>query len=303
MSLERLEVKGKKDSYAWIDVEKPSKEELDELGEKYNLHHLALEDCLSELQRPKIEDYGEYSFIVAKHLSYNHKIRKSQIAFFVGKNFLITIHKEKLDFLAQIRKTKLSDEIYKISETPDYSLYLILDQVIDNYFNVVDTLSDEIAKIEQTAIKKPTRKVLEDILKTRRELIKFRRHVSPLREVLHGMQVGVMPGITKGMSFYFRDLYDHTVRVIELTETQRELISGVLETYLSSVSNSMNEVMKVLTVLASFILLPTLISGIYGMNFMYMPELGWRLGYPFALGTMFFSVLFLWVFFRKKQWI
>ncbi len=303
MNLERLEVKGKKDSYVWIDVVKPSKEELDELGEKYNLHHLALEDCLSELQRPKIEDYGEYSFVVVKHLSYNHKLSRSQMAFFVGKGFIITIHKEKMDFIDEIRENKLSPGSYKISDTPDYTLYLLMDRIIDDYFNVEDSFSDEIAKIEQTVIRKPTRKVLENIMKTRRELIKFRRHVSPLREVLHNMQAGVMPGITKGMSFYFRDLHDHTVRIIELTETQRELISGVLETYLSSASNSMNEVMKVLTVLASFILVPTLISGIYGMNFKFMPEISWRLGYPFALCLMTASAIFLWLFFKRKQWI
>jgi len=303
MPVTKTEVQGKKGKFTWIDVTAPTPEEIAALGAEFGFHHLALEDCTNNIQRPKIEDYGEYSFIIAKHLKYTQKIEKRQIAFFVGKEFIVTAHKEEFLFLEDIRKTKLAPEAYKISETPDFILYLVLDRMVNNYFDIVDKLSDEIDKIEKTVLTNPTRKTLEHMMKTRRELVRVRRHVWPLREVLHSMQAGVMPGMTKNMNFYFRDLYDHVIRIIDLTETERELLSGVLETYLSWLSNSINQTVKVLTVLASFVLVPTLISGIYGMNFEYMPEIKWRLGYPFSLLLMLASIVLMWVYFRRKQWI
>jgi magnesium transporter len=303
MPADKTEIQGKKGKFTWIDVTAPTQEELDSLSREFGFHHLALEDSVHDVERPKVEDYGEHSFIVAKHLNYKHKVERKQISFFIGKEFIVTVHKDEIEFLAGIKKNKLAPDAYKISDTPDYVLYLILDDIIENYFTIVDKLSEDIDHTEHTSLKEPTRKTLERVLNMRRDLIRIRRNVWPLREVLHTLQMGITAGVTKGMSFYFRDLYDHIVRIIDLTEMQREILSGILEIYLSSVSNSLNEIIKVLTVLTSFVLVPTLISSIYGMNFKYMPELYWWFGYPFALSLMFVSVVILWLFFKRKQWL
>ena len=292
-----------RDSVVWIDVTNPGREELERLQKAYGLHHLAIDDCLHDIQRPKIEVYDDYFFVVARSITYDEGIRTRQISIFVGKNYLISVHKDELDFLEDVRKRILEGGHRVNMYGPDYLLYKIIDAIVDNYFKILEKVESEIEVIERKVVARPTRSILESIFKTKKDLLLMRKPVWPLREVLHLLQSGSIETVSDASRPYFRDIYDHVINIIDLLETYRELVTTSLETYLSSVSNSLNEVVKVLTVLTSLFMIPMLIASIYGMNFRNMPEISWQYGYLFSLVLMATAIALTYLYFRNKRWV
>jgi len=292
-----------KDSVIWLDLTDPSEKEIKELEKSYDFHHLSIDDCMHEVQRPKIEVYDKHFFVVLRHAVYEERIKTRQLSIFVGENYLVSVHKEKLEFLDRIVESIKEGGHRMNIYGPDYLLYKITDSIVDNYFEVLGGVEEVIEEIEENVMKKPSKATLRNIFKAKKDLLNMRKRIWHLREVLHTIQSGTVCFVSETSTIYFRDVYDHVINVIDLIETYRELLTTALETYLSSVSNSLNEVIKILTVISAIIMLPTLIASVYGMNFRNMPELGWVYGYPFALGLIILSMVLTYLYFRNKNWI
>jgi magnesium transporter len=279
---------------------------IDAIGHYFDIHSLVLEDILNTHQRPKFEEFNDYLYIVIKAITLSNKdfnIGYEQISLLILNNFVFTFIEKPNELFNPILNRLDNDKSQIRNLGTDYLAYLIMDTVVDEYFAVQDTFDDLIESVEETLLTDPSSETLATIQKIKRELIFLRRSVSPLRELLAGIQRSESPLINEKTRRYFGDVYDHAIRIIEAIESYRDLIAGMLDIYLSSVSNKMNETMKVLTVSASIFIPLTFIAGVYGMNFEYMPELKWRWGYP-ALWIFFISVsVFLLRFFKKKKWL
>ena len=279
---------------------------IDAIGQYFDIHSLVLEDILNTHQRPKFEDFNDYLYIVIKAITLNNEafnIEYEQISLLILNNFVFTFTEKPNELFDPILNRLDNDKSQIRNLGTDYLAYLIMDTVVDEYFAVQDTFDDLIESVEDTLLSDPSSETLATIQKIKRELIFLRRSVSPLRELLAGIQRSESPLINEKTRRYFGDVYDHAIRIIEAIESYRDLIAGMLDIYLSSVSNKMNETMKVLTVFASIFIPLTFLAGVYGMNFEYMPELKWRWAYP-TLWIFFISVsVFLLRFFKKKKWL
>jgi magnesium transporter len=287
----------------WVDAEDPTEAEVQTLAEEFSLHPLAVEDTLHRDQRPKVETYKDYFFLVLHALSLDgEEIRDSEIHAFVGPGFLVTLRYAPAFDIAPVRQRwELQPEL--TNEGGGFLLYVVLDEVVDDYFEVIERFEDSSEDIEQAVFAhEPEPDLQERIFHLKKQVLQFRRRVVPLRQVLDLLQDG-MGLVTERLRPYYRDVADHTIRVLEFTDNIRELLTTALEAYLSQVSNRLNQVMKQLTSWAAIILVPTLIAGIYGMNFRHMPELNWLLGYPMALGMMAVSAFVLFRVFRRRDWI
>jgi len=265
-----------------------------------------LEDILNTHQRPKFEEFNDYLYIVIKAISLGNEafnVEYEQISLLILKNFVFTFM-EKPDALFDPILNRLDNDKSQIRNLgADYLAYIIMDTVVDEYFALQDAFDELIESVEDKLLSDPSSETLSIIQKIKRELIFLRRSVSPLRELLAAIQRSESPLLNEKTKRYFGDIYDHAIRIIEAIESYRDLIAGMLDIYLSSVSNKMNETMKVLTVFASIFIPLTFIAGVYGMNFEYMPELKWRWGYP-TLWFIFISVsVFLLGYFKKKKWL
>jgi len=279
---------------------------IDAIGQHFGIHVLVLEDILNTHQRPKFEEFDGYLYIVIKAISLGNddfNVEYEQISLLILNNFVITFM-EKPDALFDPILNRLDNDKSQIRNLgPDYLAYIIMDTVVDEYFALQDAFDELIESVEDKLLSDPSSETLSIIQKIKRELIFLRRTVSPLRELLAAIQRSESPLLNEKTRRYFGDIYDHAIRIIEAIESYRDLIAGMLDIYLSSVSNKMNETMKVLTVFASIFIPLTFIAGVYGMNFEYMPELKWRWGYP-ALWFIFIGVsVFLLRFFKKKKWL
>jgi magnesium transporter len=279
---------------------------IDDIGQYFDIHALVLEDILNTHQRPKFEELDDYLYIVIKAISLaanEFNVEYEQVSLLLLNKFVFTF-KEKPDSLFDSIFTRLNnDKSHLRNLGTDYLTYVIMDSIVDEYFSLQDTFDELIEDIEDELLSNPSSQTLATIQKIKRELIFLRRTVSPLRELLSAIQRSESPLINEKTKRYFGDIYDHAIRVAESMESYRDLIAGMLDIYLSSVSNKMNETMKVLTIFASIFIPLTFIAGVYGMNFEYMPELKWRWGYP-ALWLVFISVsVFLLKFFKKKDWL
>lgn len=291
-------------SVVWIDMLDTTEKEFEELKLAFNFHPLAIEDCIHGKQRAKVEEYGNHFFLVTRAVVYRKEIKSHQLSVFAGRNYLITVHKIDFGFLNEIKNMVREKNPRILEGGPDLLLYFILDKIVDDYFPVLDEIECGIEKVEREVVEKPTKQTLDAIFKLKKDLLMFRKPAAPMREVLHILQSGrLTENISEKNIPYYRDLYDHMIRAFELIETYRELASGAFDAYLSSVSNALNEVMKVLTALAAIIMVPALIAGIYGMNFEYLPEIHWRYGYFFALGLMAVSMAIMTIYFRRKRWM
>lgn len=292
---------------AWINIDGIHEiETLEKLGDCFGLHPLTLEDILNTDQRPKIEDFGEYIFIVLKMLypdNNNSEILTEQISLVLGQNFVISFQEREGDIFNSVRERIRSGKGRIRKMGADYLIYSLLDSIIDNYFIILEKLGEKIELLEEKLISHPVPETLNSMHKLKREMIFLRRSVWPLREVIVGLERGESSLIKGSTRIYLRDVYDHTIQVIDTIETFRDILSGMLDIYLSSVSNRMNAIMKVLTIIATIFMPLTFIAGIYGMNFKYMPELEWRLGYPVILLTMVSIGILMLVFFRRKKWL
>jgi magnesium transporter len=279
---------------------------IESLGRNFDIHPLVLEDILNTHQRPKFEEFEDYLFIVLKGLSLEtggFAVQYEQISILVMKKFVFTFM-EKQDELFNPVRRRLADGKGRFrSLGADYLAYVILDTIVDHYFTVQDSLDEVVESVEDKLLSGPTARTLGDIQRLKRELIFIRKSVSPLRELLTAMGRSASPLIQEQTQVYLRDIYDHAIRVTEAVDSHRDLITGMLDIYLSSISNKLNEVMKVLTVFASIFIPLTFIAGIYGMNFEYMPELKWKWAYP-TLWCLFVIIpVVLLIYFKKKKWL
>ncbi len=291
----------------WIDIRGLNNiQMIEQIGKNFNIHPLVLEDILSTNQRPKINDYEDYVFIVFKTFDYNKKekiINSEQISLIFGKSFLISFRENNGKLFDSVN-SRLQNSKARIRKSgTDYLAYALIDAVVDNYFNILEKIGEEIEDVEDKLITNPQQENLHSIHRLRREMILLRKSVWPLREVINIMERGETALIKKTTGIFLRDLYEHTVQIIDTIESYRDMVSGMLDTYLSSVSNRMNEVMKVLTIIATIFIPITFVAGVFGMNFKHMPELDWSWAYPVGFWAAIIIITSLMIFyFKKKNW-
>jgi magnesium transporter len=295
----------KKPTTTWINVTGVHDTEIiEKLGKCFGLHSLTMEDILNTGQRPKVDDFDKYLFIVLKMIRMEGKeIEIEQVSIVLGRGFVISFQEREGDVFNQIRERikKKGSRFRKLGN--DYLAYALMDAVVDNYFSVLENIGERIESMEEELVGNPNPKTLNEIHKLKRELIFLRKSVWPLREVISTIQRGDSKLFEKKTQMYLRDVYDHTIQVIDTIETFRDMVSGMLDIYLSSVSNRMNEVMKVLTIFASIFIPLTFVAGIYGMNFRYMPELDWEWGYPIVWLVIIMMSSTMLIYFRRKGWL
>ena len=296
-----------KPTITWINVDGLHQVEvIEKLGECYGLHPLVLEDILNTDQRPKTEDHEEYLYIVLKAIeldSKNDGIEMEQISFIVGPNFVFSFQEREGDTFDPIRDRIRNSKGRLRKMGADYLAYALLDSIVDNYFIILEKLGEKIEFWGEKLISNPTPDTLQTIHHLKREMIFLRKAVWPLREAVNVLERGESPLVKESTRVYLRDVYDHTIQVIDTIETYRDMLSGMLDIYLSSVSNRLNSVMKVLTVIATIFMPLTFVAGIYGMNFKFMPELEWRWGYPLVWLIMAGIGISMFIYFKKRKWL
>ncbi|MCP8322751.1 MAG: magnesium/cobalt transporter CorA [Candidatus Methylarchaceae archaeon HK02M2] len=291
----------------WINVDGIHQVEIiEKIGKHFDLHLLVLEDIMNTGQRPKIEDFENYLFIVLKMLNYDEKkneIRSEQISLILSSNLVFSFQESEGDVFDPIRNRIRNGKGRIRKMGADYLTYALIDNIVDNYFIILEKLGERIEDIEDELVTNPSQETVQAIHTLKREMIFLRKSVWPLREVISRLERGESPLIRETTGIYLRDVYDHTIQVIDTVETFRDMLSGMLDMYLSSISNRMNEVMKVLTIIATIFIPLTLIAGIYGMNFKFMPELELNWGYPTVLLVMFGIGFLMLIYFRRKKWL
>lgn len=290
----------------WINIDGLTQHELlEKLTRDYELHPLVVEDILNTDQRPKMEDFGSYIYMVMKMLSYNQaeaEVEIEQVSMILGNNFLISFQEKEGDVFDSIRERIRTAKGRIRKSGVDYLVYTLIDAVIDNYFLILEKIGEKIEVLEEELINTPTQETMRNIHSLKREMIFLRKSVWPMRELINGLQKSESSVIKKSTGIFLRDVYDHTIQVIDTVESLRDMASGMLDIYLSSISNRMNEVMKVLTIFAAIFIPLTFIAGVYGMNFKFMPELEWKYGYFVALSLMAAVGITLVLFFKRKKW-
>lgn len=273
------------------------------IGETFSIHPLTLEDLMNTTQRPKYEEYPEYLFLVQRMLTRSDgEIRSEQVSMIVTKTCVLSFQERVGDVFDSIR-LRIRNKGKMINYGTDFLCYSLMDTIVDAYFEILESFGEDIEVLEDTLIQNPDPDTVVSIRRLKRDLIILRKAVWPLREALSSLERSDTPLISDQIGIYFRDIYDHTIQVIDAVETQRDLTGGMLDLYLSTISFKMNEVMKVLTIIATIFIPLTFIAGVYGMNFAYMPELDWEIGYPATLLLMFGISLLMLGYFRKKRWI
>ncbi len=267
---------------------------------------------MNAAQRPKVEEFDDYLFLTLKTFfstARSNTIKTQQLSIVLGENFVLTFQNHPNDLFDDVVQRIKSGKGRIRSMGADYLTYRLVDSVVDSYFNIIDKVGDAIETIEDRLMAEPEEQVLYDIHSLKRDMIFLRRSIWPMREVVGTLSRDRTSMINPETEVFYRDIYDHTIQVIDTIETFRDMLSGMLDLYLSSLSNKMNEVMKVLTIIATIFIPLTFIAGIYGMNFdpeaspLNMPELGWYFGYPFAMGLMLIIAFMMLIFFRRKKWI
>ena len=296
-----------KPTVTWIHVDGVHQVEIvSKLGECFGLHSLLLEDILHTDQRAKLENYDDHLFIVLKMLRYDEEagsITEEQVSIILGESFVLSFQEKEGTVLNPLRG-RIRDRKGRVRRAgADYLVYGILDAIVDSYFVVLEKIGEKIEQFEDEIVANPTRETLSLLQRLRREMIHFRRSVWPLREMIGSLHRGDSPWMQESTTPYLRDVYDHTVRQIETADTYRDILGSLLEIYLSSISNRMNEVMKVLTMFATIFIPLTFIVGVYGMNFRCMPELEWKAGYPILWAVMVAIAATLLIYFRRKKWL
>lgn len=283
---------------------------IEKIGNCYSLHPLILEDIVDTGQRPKFEDSDKYLFVVTKMFFFPDKeIKSEQLSLILGPNYLISFQEQEGDVFNLIRERIRNDKGKIRKMGVDYLAYALLDAVVDSYFLVLEKLGEQIEVIEEELITDPTPRILQTIQRLKRDTIFLRKSTWPLREVISNLDRSESDLIHKSTKVYLRDVYDHTIQIIDTIESFRDMVSGMLDIYLSSISNKMNEVMKVLTIIATIFIPITFIVGIYGMNFnpeasrFNMPELNWPFGYIFVWGVILVVVFIMLVYFKRKKWL
>jgi len=290
----------------WINVDGLHEVEvIEKLGQAFDLHPLILEDVLSTGQRPKFEEYENCIFIVLRMLSYSDEyegVGSEQVSFVLGSRFVLSFQERVGDVFDPVRDRIRNGKGRIRKMGADYLTYGLIDAIVDSYFGILEKIGDRIELLEDELIGRPTEKTLQQIHALKREMMSLRRSIWPLRELISAMQRDESSLISTQTQLYLRDVYDHTIQIIDTIESFRDVVSGMLDVYLSSISNRMNAVMKVLTIIATIFIPLTFVAGVYGMNFESMPELKWRWGYPAVLLLMLAVGGTMIVYFRRKKW-
>ena len=291
----------------WINIDGLHEIELiEKIGTHFNIHPLILEDIVNTGQRPKVEDFEDYIYLVFKMLKFDEKtshISSEQVSFILGPNFLISFQEAEGDVFNFVRERirKGRGRIRKAG--PDYLAYALIDAVVDHYFLILEKVGEKIEQLEEKVQSEPTPQILQSIHDLKREVIYLRKQVWPVREVVNTWHKTESVLVQDANKVFIGDVYDHTIQVIDTIESFRDIITGMMDLYLSTVSNRMNEVMKVLTIMATIFIPLTFVAGIYGMNFKFMPELEWKWSYPvlwILLIVIFVSMI---IYFKRKKWL
>jgi len=296
------------DSVTWIDIDGLQDIPLlERLGESYGLHPLILEDILNTDQRPKSDDMDSYIYVVLKMLDYDPnspEIISEQVSIVFGRNYVISLQEGREGDLFDPLRERIRTGKGRIRKLgPDYLAYSLLDTIIDRYFLILEKFAEQIETLEEKLISDPGPETLRQIHHLKKEMISLRKSAWPLRELVYSLEKSDSDLIRPETKIFLRDIYDHAVHIIDSIETYREMLSSMLDIYLSSVSNRMNQVMKVLTIIATIFMPLTFLAGVYGMNFKFMPELGWRWGYPLVMLIMLGVGAVMLYFFKKKNWL
>jgi len=279
---------------------------IEKIGKAYDLHPLVLEDIATAGQRPKFDTYEKHAYIVLNMLSYNSTSRvveSEQMSVVLGASFVISFQERVGDVFEPIRDRIRQAKGIVRKMGADYLAYRLIDAIVDSYFGILEKIGERIEDLEDELIDSATEETLRKIHSLKREMMFLRRSIWPLRELVNGMLRDESSLIGDQTRLYLRDVYDHTIQVIDTIESFRDMAAGMLEIYLSSVSNRMNAVMKVLTIIATIFIPLSFISGVYGMNFPNMPEIGWQYGYPAVLLLMLAITTVMLVYFRRKKWL
>ena len=279
---------------------------MEHIGRLYGVHPLTLEDVLNTTQRPKTEAFDGYLFIVLKMLHYDtekYRISSEQISLILGKTFLITFQEDIGDVFTPVRERIRKGKGRIRTGGCDYLAYALIDAIVDNYFVILEKVGQRLETLEEMIDENPDADMLEEIHAIRHDLIYLRKQVWPLREIIAHLQKDGTPFVGEAVGPFLRDVYDHTIQAIDTIESFRDILSGMQDLYLSIISNRMNEVMKVLTIIATIFIPITFVAGIYGMNFTYMPELAWRWGYLFVWIIILAIIIAMLVFFRHRKWV
>jgi magnesium transporter len=277
---------------------------IEKIGKHFNIHPLTLEDIVNTNQRPKFEDYDNYVVAIMKMIYYDTELRSEQLSVVLMEGMVISFQEVYGGDAFDLIRTRIRQGKGRIRKmAADYLAYALIDAVVDCYFTILEKIGDKIEVLEEELISDPTKETMQQLHHMKREMIFVRKAVWPMRELINNLERSETELIRPSTDVYLRDVHDHTVRVIDTVETYRDLISGMMDIYLSSVSNRMNEVMKVLTIITTIFVPVTFIAGIYGMNFDYMPELHSKWGYPLTWAVMIAIIVSLLVYFRKKKWL
>lgn len=302
------DLRGEKDKpgKVWINIDGLQDVKLlEETGMIFGLHPLILEDILNTDQRPKIEDLTDYLYIVLRnfHNHENDTLYSEQVSIVLGKNFILSFQEKESALFKPVRERLRGDKGKIRKEGSDYLVHALIDNVVDNYFILLEDMEERIEKLEDDLIRQTTPAKLQSIHSLKRELIFLRKSLWPLRETISSLQRSDSPLIDEPNAIYFKDIFDHIIAIIDTVDTFRDMLSGMLDIYLSSASMKLNEVMKVLTIIATIFMPLTFLAGVYGMNFKHMPELEWYWGYFAVLAVMLMIVVFMLNFFRRKKWL
>ena len=289
----------------WLDALDPSEQDMKFLAKEFGFHQLALEDYFTPHPRPKIDEFPGYYYMVVHVLNYNaqrQEIDAQELSIFVGKNYLVTAHEVPMYLAERVTETWRKDPRV-VMDGAGMLLYDILDALVDSYFPILDQIDDQLDEMEDQIFSQAGIQSAERIFRLKRSLLVFRRIAAPLRDVLNAMIRRDQPLFSEQALTYLRDVYDHTFRIVDAVDTYRDVLTGAMDAYLSVISNQLNGVMKTLTVVATILISLQVITGIYGMNFRYMPELYWRGSYFVALGFMVVLSLALLYYFKRIKWL
>ncbi|HEY9787816.1 MAG TPA: magnesium/cobalt transporter CorA [Candidatus Obscuribacterales bacterium] len=294
----------------WVNVEGLGNSDvISEIGKIFAIHHLALEDIINVHERAKLEQYGNNIFLVLQMTAVDERVETEQLSIFAGRGFVVTFQEGPIDVLNPARERIRKGQGRVRQGGADFLTYSIIDAVLDSYFPILEQYGEQLENLEDEIIEDPSRKTVAVIHQVKRDLLLLRRTAWPLRETINSLIRDEHPMFSDETRLHLRDCYDHSVRIMDFIETYRELAADLMDVYLSSLSNRMNEVMKVLTIITTLFVPPTLIAGIYGMNFhtqispFNMPELTWYYGYPFALALMASVSLSVIAFLWYKGWL
>jgi magnesium transporter len=293
-------------SLHWIDLEGATEDEARLLSEGFHFHPLAVEDCLSDVNLPKVDDYGEYIFLVVHGIRFDaptDQFETRELDVFLGPNYLVTHHKGPMRSIKWAQGLCEKDLQVAVARGADFLLHQVLDRMFENYFPTLDAVEDKMQLVQVEVFENPTSATLDRIFTLKRDVMQLRRICTPQRDILSRLSRGEFRVVSQKAAVYFRDIYDNLYRIVDASYSYQDMTQGTLDAYLSAINNRLNETMKRLTVLTVVLASLTVITGVYGMNFDNMPELRWRFGYAWALGLMVAVPAAIVLYARRRGWL